>query len=345
MPITFTCPVCERRIAVNEHLAGLRHRCPECQNMVTVPGGTSFASSPPPAAKEFPGADPYPPAPSIGRDYGEAPAYAVAGWGVVPAGLGVMRIAIIVFLVAMVLQLLLGLIQIVTLQSEMHRQIDRFNPPGPRSQAFFETASTVLAWLARVALVVYVIGLGFLCAAPDQSQIKGKAILGLVCGLVCLLCQLIVVLLSLKDRHGDVGGPGGPLVFMGDPAAGLPRDTGPFVAVLLFSGLILGFLAAMNLSVLCYSGIGQACNRPGLSGSANGYLATWPLLVIGAFLFFMLLTMSIQMQPGRGGESAMLALPLMMIVMCMVVITVMALWQITLINGACNAIGRQRRSD
>ncbi len=269
MPITFTCPVCERRIAVNEHLAGLRHRCPECQNMVTVPGGTSFASSPPPAAKEFPGADPYPPAPSIGRDYGEAPAYAVAGWGVVPAGLGVMRIAIIVFLVAMVLQLLLGLIQIVTLQSEMHRQIDRFNPPGPRSQAFFETASTVLAWLARVALVVYVIGLGFLCAAPDQSQIKGKAILGLVCGLVCLLCQLIVVLLSLKDR----------------------------------------------------------------------------LLVIGAFLFFMLLTMSIQMQPGRGGESAMLALPLMMIVMCMVVITVMALWQITLINGACNAIGRQRRSD
>src|SRR5947207_1784258 len=105
MPITFACPLCQQTISANEHLGGLQHRCPHCQNMVTVPT-TSYASSP--SAKPGPASyAPPEPRPMTDPGYGDSYDYGsagTAGWGAVSTGLGILRIAIIVFLVATLLQ-------------------------------------------------------------------------------------------------------------------------------------------------------------------------------------------------------------------------------------------------
>jgi phage FluMu protein Com len=53
MPITVTCPSCKQMCAVADEHAGMQVRCPQCKNVITVPGAIPAApvyTSPPPSS-------------------------------------------------------------------------------------------------------------------------------------------------------------------------------------------------------------------------------------------------------------------------------------------------------
>jgi hypothetical protein len=74
MPIRVACPQCSKNLAVKDELAGKRIRCPNCQNVVTIPAATNGAAKPTTPAKPAagPAKAPAPPAKS-------APAKPAAG--------------------------------------------------------------------------------------------------------------------------------------------------------------------------------------------------------------------------------------------------------------------------
>lgn len=64
MPIRVACPQCSKNLAVKDELAGKRIRCPNCQNVVTIPAASNGAAKPPAPSKPAagPAKAPAPPA-------------------------------------------------------------------------------------------------------------------------------------------------------------------------------------------------------------------------------------------------------------------------------------------
>ncbi|MCU0961955.1 MAG: hypothetical protein MUF48_17815, partial [Pirellulaceae bacterium] len=50
MPIDFPCSVCGQMLRVGDDASGRQARCPNCQSVMTVPGGGATPAAPEPAA-------------------------------------------------------------------------------------------------------------------------------------------------------------------------------------------------------------------------------------------------------------------------------------------------------
>ncbi len=341
MPITFTCPECQRRVTVGDQMAGRQDRCPACGVTVVIPTPGAYQEgrydAPPPA----------PPLPERERDFGryEEPrdydredyrrgdydqgeygrredygrgdwARAVApSWSTVRLGLGLMRAGIVTYIFS-VLAIILFAIFGAGLAG---------GRPGARD---VETIMRILVILGGggvlVGFVLAFIGQCMCCGVPEESRVKGLAIGSVICiGLYILFA--IVFFLFVLTGFGNPRAFWNPMM-MGGGAPAL---------------IILGFLVIFGLLVtgvilftLFLRGIGLYFGDRSLPQSAIGFLVFFGVFLGLYILFNFLMVMVGGMGGPRGGGDAMAGLAFLFGLLFVIGIIVLIVWALILLYKA-----------
>jgi hypothetical protein len=339
MPITFNCPQCRKKYRVEDIYGGRQWRCPTCSADITIPRADEIPveavdegsrrpapryqdEGPRGPAPRYADDDPRGPAPAPRRLYEDQPyepEYRPSGgggrelapsWGTARAGLSVVNIGLIIYLVAFVIYVLTQVLIVTTA---------RGGGPGANGLLAVATAVAIVFVLAALALLIlWFVGVGMCCATPSESGGKGLAVGSLICSVLSIVLGLALVVFAIALAGSRRPGSQGDAILL--------LVIGGAAGIVAFVGFVL-FLFYLR-AVASYFG------NSGLAVNVIVYLIVTILFILGVVAAILILGAVIFESLFRGNPNVGLARAALIFMIAIPVVEILLLAWLTYLVGA-----------